>query len=118
MYQEHKKYRIIAVDFDGTLCTDSYPDIGFPNFPLINLLKELKKEDKQIVLWTCRCGEKLMEAERWCKSLGLEFDAINENLPRIKQEYGTDSRKIYADVYIDDKSCFPWKSENEWRKIK
>ena len=29
------KYQIIAVDFDGTLCTDAYPDMGVPNLPLI-----------------------------------------------------------------------------------
>lgn len=39
-----KKYEIIAVDFDGTLCSDCYPDIGKPNLPLIELLKALKNE--------------------------------------------------------------------------
>ena len=39
-----KKYEIIAVDFDGTLCNDCYPDIGKPNLPLIELLKALKRE--------------------------------------------------------------------------
>ena len=57
-----KKYEIIAVDFDGTLCSDCYPDIGKPNLPLIELLKALKREGCRIVLWTCRCGRELEQA--------------------------------------------------------
>lgn len=43
----------------------------------------------------------------------LEFDAVNENLPEIIERYGSDGRKIYADVYIDDKSCFPWEVKKD-----
>lgn len=39
-----------------------------------------------------------------CKSWGLEFDAVNENLPQLIELYGIDSRKICADEYWDDKS--------------
>ncbi len=117
---ETREIRIIAVDFDGTLCIDSYPRIGTPNLPLIYLLLQLKKQDKKLILWTCRCGERLEEAVEWCRVFGLEFDAVNENVSETLEKYGTDSRKISADVYIDDRSCFPWKTfpwktENEWR---
>ena len=37
--------------------------------------------------------------------MGLKFDAVNENLPEIVEGFGGDSRKIYADVYIDDRNC-------------
>jgi hydroxymethylpyrimidine pyrophosphatase-like HAD family hydrolase len=103
-----KKYEIIAVDFDGTLCNDCYPDIGKPNLPLIELLKALKREGCRIVLWTCRCGRELEQAVQWCEEFGLEFDKVNRNTDEILEKYGSDSRKIYADVYIDDKACFPW----------
>ena len=43
----------------------------------------------------------------------VEFDAVNENLPEIIERYGSDGRKIYADVYIDDKSCFPWEVKKD-----
>ncbi|MCR5735029.1 MAG: hypothetical protein K6G22_10520 [Lachnospiraceae bacterium] len=98
---------IIAVDFDGTLCQDAYPGIGAPNLQLIYILKELKASGKKLILWTCRCGEPLCEAVRWCAEHGLFFDAVNENLPEILEKYGTDSRKITADIYIDDRSVFP-----------
>ena len=115
MPSSEKSYQIIAVEFDGTLCIDSYPNIGFPNLPLIFLLKQMKAQDKKIILWTCRCGRYLAEAVNWCENFGLEFDAVNDNVEEIVKKYGSNSRKIYADVYIDDKSCFPWDSSvYEW----
>ena len=49
-------------------------------------------------------GEKLQEAVEWCRQHGLEFDAVNENLPETVEWYGTDCRKVFADVYIDGKA--------------
>ena len=43
-------------------------------------------------------------AVEWCGNLGLEFDAINDNLPEIIERYGCNSRKISCDFYIDDKA--------------
>lgn len=108
--------RIIAVDFDGTLCSDCYPEIGLPNLPLIYLLKQLQVQGKKIILWTCRCEERLEEAVRWCEMFGLQFDAVNANVPETLERYGMESRKISADVYIDDKACFPWMSRQEWER--
>lgn len=104
-----REIRIIAVDFDGTLCTDRYPQIGMPNLPLIRLLKREREAGKRVILWTCRCGGALGEAVAWCRGHGLEFDAVNENVPEIMEMYGTESRKISADVYIDDKAYAPWR---------
>lgn len=97
--------KIIAVDFDGTLCENCWPEIGKPNEALIWFLKEHKKEGTKVILWTCRTGELLEKAVEWCREQGLEFDAVNENLPEVIEWMGGDSRKIYADVYIDDKAC-------------
>lgn len=113
MRGDNEKFHIIAVDFDGTICTDCYPKVGIPNLPLIQLLKEIRAEGAKLILWTCRSGAYLEDAVSYCKVFGLEFDAINDNLPEITQKYGNNSRKIFADVYIDDKSCFPWSWEKE-----
>lgn len=101
-----EEIRIIAVDFDGTLCANAYPGIGAPNAALITLLKRLRAEGCQLILWTCRCGELLEEAVDWCRQFQLGFDAVNENVEETLEKYGTDSRKVFADVYIDDRSCF------------
>lgn len=98
---------IIAVDFDGTLSMSSYPDIGAPNLPLINLLKEKKEKGVKLILWSCRVGERLERAVKYCEAMGLNFDAVNDNIKEMKERYGTDCRKVYADVYIDDAAVKP-----------
>ena len=35
---------------------------------------------------------------------GLKFDAVNENLPEMIKLFGSDSRKVFADYYLDDKN--------------
>lgn len=103
-----RDYRIIAVDFDGTLsCNALWPALGLPNKKLIACLKTRKEMGDKLILWTCRNGELLNEAVEWCKKHGLEFDAVNENIPEVIALYGNDSRKVSADLYIDDKSVAP-----------
>ena len=96
--------KIIAVDFDGTLCTDNYPEIGKPNYYLINKLKLLSKNNT-LILWTCRTGDLLEDAVVWCKKHKIHFHYINENAKEVLEKYNfKDSRKITADIYLDDKS--------------
>lgn len=99
--------RVIAVDFDGTLCEGKYPDIGAPITPVIEYVKERKAAGDTIILWTCRVGEHLKNAVEWCERQGLTFDYINENAPEKVGQYGGDTRKISADEYIDDKANPP-----------
>lgn len=96
--------KIIAVDFDGTLCTNRWPQIGAPNTELIEYLKEQRNQGARLILWTCRSGMLLNEAVLWCSIFDLYFDAINENLPEQIAAFGEDTRKIYADEYIDDRA--------------
>ena len=99
------KPKIIAVDFDGTLCENQWPDIGEPNYKLIwHLIEQQQKYGAKLILWTCRVGDKLIEALEWCGDRGLVFDAVNENLPDVVGWMGGDTRKIYADEYIDDRA--------------
>ena len=94
--------KIIAVDFDGTLCENKWPDVGTANDSLFNYLKSQQKRGAKIILWTCRSGIMLDCAVTFCELHGLIFDAINENLQEQIELYGNDSRKICADEYIDD----------------
>jgi len=97
---------IYAIDFDGTLCEDAYPEIGEPKTEVINLLRELTKMGHKLILNTCREGEQLKKAKIWCAQQGLVFDEYNENVPERIVKYGGDCRKISADFYIDDKNLF------------
>ena len=95
---------IVAVDFDGALSLDAqYPNIGRFNTHLYEALMKLRGIGWSIVLWTCREGKELREAVEWCANNGLEFDAINENPPEVPFK----SRKVVADMYIDDRAYMP-----------
>lgn len=113
---KNRKYTIYAVDFDGTLAESVWPGIGAPNKALIHHLIKRRRDGNKIILWTCRCGKRLEEAVSWCNSNGLKFDAVNENLSEMIEHFDNDSRKIFADVYIDDKAkvkaryCIPYKA--------
>lgn len=95
--------KVIAVDFDGCICSMNYPDIGEPNWEVINALKHEKSLGTKIILWSCRTDEALNDAIKACDSWGLQFDAVNENVPERLLKYGySDSRKVSADEYWDD----------------
>ena len=97
--------KIVAVDFDGTLCENKYPDIGKPFIRMIDYVKSQKeKKNAKLILWTCRKGNELHEAIEWCKTYGLYFDSINKNLPEVIEYFGEDTRKIFANEYIDDRN--------------
>jgi len=95
---------VVAVDFDGTLCKSQYPECGEPISENVQRVRELKRQGATIILWTCREGEALAKAVRWCEEHGVPVDYINENAPSRIARYGNDCRKISADLYIDDKA--------------
>ena len=94
----------IAVDFDGTLCTNRWPEIGKPYWGVIDELKALREDGWRIILWTCRSGDLLKAAVAWCADKELYFDAVNANLPERVAHFGEDCRKISADEYWDDRA--------------
>ena len=94
--------KIYAVDFDGTLCSNKFPEIGEPNWELIANLKQKKTEGHKLILYSMREGEILQNAVDACKSWGLEFDAVNDNLSDMIEAFKNNPRKIFANVYIDD----------------
>lgn len=100
----------IAVDFDGTLVENRYPEIGKPIMFAFETLKKLQEEGHLLILWTYRSGEKLEEAVDFCEKKGITFYAINKSYPEEVYEEGI-SRKILADLFIDDRNINglpPW----------
>ena len=93
----------IAVDFDGTIVEHEYPEIGKENLFAFLTLRELDKRGARLILWTFRTGKELDDAVEFCRKNGVEFYAINKSYPEeIFNE--TVSRKINADIFIDDKN--------------
>ena len=97
-------YRIIGVDFDGTLAVTkgTYPKIQKPIPETIDYVLEEQKKGAYLVLITMRENEELAQAVEWCKKQGIEFDAVNDNLPHMKEFFKNNPRKIFCNEYIDD----------------
>jgi hydroxymethylpyrimidine pyrophosphatase-like HAD family hydrolase len=98
-----KNTKIIAVDFDGTIVEDAYPNIGKPRLFAFETLKKLQEKGHRLILWTYRNGEKLDDAIAFCKKNGIEFYAVNKSYPEETFDQ-TMSRKIHADIFIDDRN--------------
>ena len=90
---------IIAVDYDGTLFSK-----GEPNKRLIGRLTRAQRQGNTVILWTCRAGDSLRQAVESLAACGLRPNYVNANAPESIKALGYDSRKILADVYIDDKN--------------
>ena len=93
----------IAVDFDGTIVEHEYPEIGKEKLFAFQTLKELEKLGAMLILWTFRTGKELDEAVEYCRKNGIVFYAVNKNYPEEIFDENV-SRKINADIYIDDKN--------------
>ncbi len=104
----------IAVDFDGTIVEHEYPAIGKVKLFAFETLKALQERGASLILWTFRTGPELEEAVAFCRKNGIEFYAVNKNYPEEVFDEKTVSRKIDADIYIDDKNVggFPG-----WSKV-
>ena len=101
---------IVAVDFDGVLCEDRFPEIGEPLAPAVNFVRDLIAKGHEVVLWTSRSGRRLEEAVEWCADRGITFCAVNDNAPSNKAAYSAEypdpPRKVYADLYLEDHCPF------------
>lgn len=94
---------IMAINFDGTIATTQYPFIEKANERLIAFLKAWQESGNIVILNTCRHDEELMDACSYMyENYNFLFDYVNENVPEIIEKYG-DTRKIAADIYVDDK---------------
>lgn len=94
----------IAVDFDGTIVEHRYPEIGKERPFATMTLRRLSDEGHRLILWSVREGNLLDEAVEWCKDRGVTFYAVNRD---FEEEDGTGrnfSRKIKADLFIDDRN--------------
>ena len=91
-----------AIDFDGTIANTKWPEIISPNQPVVDFIKQLQNRGDLWILWTNRDGQHLDNAVAWCKEQGITPDAINDNLQHMKDFFGNNPRKIFANFYIDD----------------
>lgn len=94
----------VLVDFDGTLCQWSYPDMGQPTPGARGAMKELKRMGLRVVVWTCRLSpefnteeerkEVMEDLHAWLKRNNIPYDEIDD---------GTNGKRLGC-VWIDDKA--------------
>ena len=95
---------IISIDFDGTIVNgDTYPQIGTLQLLADEVIRGWKKDGQVIIVNSCRTGRFEGMAVDFLIENDIPFDYFNCNLPAQIEHYMMDSRKISADVYIDDK---------------
>lgn len=106
-YDEKKLFPpILAVDFDGTLVENKFPGIGQPDHVIAEAVRAYQKMGWKIILWTCRTDEMLQSAVDFCANvLDIQFDAVNDNLPEVQQYFGGNTRKVFANLYWDDRNA-------------
>ena len=111
---------IIAVDFDGTISRGKYPAIDGAQSDAVEVLTQLHEAGHYIIIWTCRCGQPLLDAINWLLENKIPFDRVNDHNPDNVRKYGEGGNKVYAHVYIDDKNLggFPgWLAAREGIRI-
>lgn len=97
--------KIIAADFDECLVKGAeFPEIGQIDEKVRYELFEGRFKDYKKILWTSRTGQYLIDAITFCQNHGMYFDEYNRNIKEIREMTGEDTRKIYADIYLDDKA--------------
>lgn len=107
MTRLNPKYRNIAVDVDGTILYDGhYPEFGAFKPHAIRVLRKIKDHGGRILIWTCRTGHQADTLKGILFDAGVEYDTFNEELAETRELFGGTSRKVFADVYIDDRANF------------
>lgn len=106
MSRNLKNSLVVAVDFDGTVVTHEYPNIG-KDIGAVPVLKKIVDKGHKIMLWTMRGTRPqderatLEEAVEWFKQNDIPLWGINHN-PNQKASGWTNSNKQHANLYIDD----------------
>lgn len=96
---------IIAVDFDGTLFRDAFPAVGEVMPGAVDAMRALHRAGHYIIIWTCRHGDRLLDAINALTAHGIPFDRVNDHNPDNVAKYGGESgKKVYAHIYIDDRN--------------
>lgn len=112
-------FTTIAIDFDHTIVEDEYPKIKKLYSNAKRVINRLHNK-YFIIIHTCRTGDEEKRVRKYLNDNGILYDAINKNNPLRSQKFGNDSRKVSADIYIDDRALLglPMKNnEPDWLKI-
>lgn len=103
-----RDFLIIAIDFDNTIVNTVYneetrlTEIRGLKDGAKEYINKLHNDGHYIIIWTCRENENQCIAEKFLIDNGIYYDRINANHTEWFYNKKHDSRKVFADVYIDD----------------
>lgn len=101
---------ILAIDFDGTIVDHEFPKIGKLKTGAKEAINSLHNLGHKIIIWTCRNHTEkdlnqdstIRGVQNFLEREGVKYDVVNENHPDL--DFHLESRKVYADIYIDDRN--------------
>jgi hypothetical protein len=108
---------IIAIDFDGTIAEVDFPSIVKPKSGAKKYINKLYSEGHHIVIWTCRSDGDLLKAIEFLNEQGIWFHDVNSHHEGLIRAFNNDTRKVAADVYVDDKGLWLFNKLPHWRII-
>lgn len=92
---------VFAVDFDGTVVTNAYPNMGRP-IGAAPVLRKLVENGHRLILYTVRAGKPLQDAIDWYRNNEIELYGVNHNPGQLT--WAPDSKKIFFDLCLDDRN--------------
>lgn len=117
-FKDNAPMPIIAIDFDDTINVnggDTYPICGEPRLWAKEVIDFMHKLGIKIVIWTSRDAAYNQEEKKmydhmspmidWLDKNEIHYDAINKSVQFCPYAYN--GRKVYAHMYVDDRS-FGW----------
>lgn len=96
----------LSVDFDGliTIGSRNFPECGRLRPEAKETINKWHRQGHYIIINTCRNPVTVLQCAEFLALNEIHFDTINENNPDVVAYWGTDTRKISADLYFDDRS--------------
>ena len=112
-------YIVVLVDIHDTIFKASWD--GPENYEYLGMAKETLQlmsiiPNIKLILWSSSYDNKLEEYINYMKRDNISWDAVNSNLPEIKNtKLACFDKKLYFSVGIDN--AFGFDPERDWQKI-
>lgn len=90
----HMKKLTIAIDLDGTICTEEKTfdkSLAEPLSGAIETIQNLYKQGHTLIIWTARGWDQFRVTENWLKKHSIPYDALLMGKPIV-------------DIWIDDRA--------------
>jgi predicted phosphatase len=94
----------LGIDFDGTIVTEAFPNIGELKQKTVQLMKDACEKGHLVIVWTARSGDAEREAYKFLVENEVPFHYMNENPEDPYAINGAQGRKIFCDYYLDDRA--------------